>query len=149
MPINVRWDTHDPTILRYTVYERWTAYDGKQALDATGVLVEGVNERFDTIMEFKEASYFIPADLNGLWSRADYYRSRRGDKRGIIAVVKAPLFVTAIIKAAERIAYRVVEDMYLVNTVEEAYTLIQTKRAEQLLENSKAGHHSMEMPHPH
>ena len=149
MPIDVWWDTHDPTILRYTIYERWTAYDAKQTLDTTGLLVEGLNERFDLIVEFKAGSYFITADLTGLWSRIDYHHSRRGDKRGIIAVVKAPLFVSAIIKAAERIAYSVVADMYLVNTVEEAYTLIQTKRAEKLLEHSKAEHHSMEMPHPH
>jgi len=149
MPIDVWWDTHDPTILRYTVYERWTGNDAKQALNATGVLVEGLNERFDLIIEVKESAYFITTDLSSLLSRTDYYHNRRGDKRGIIAVVKAPLFVSAIIKAAERIAYTVVADMYLVNTVEEAHTLIQTKRAEKLLENSKAEHHSMEMPHPH
>lgn len=123
MPIQADWDNDTRTIIRIHVSDPWTIDDYSLATLHAYSLMEGADGCVHVIIDFTDA-YSFPKDM---LSGASAEKVHLHPRQGLVVIVKISPYLRAVIKATLRVFPRMRQNLFFTQTVQEAYTLIQTQ----------------------
>jgi len=120
MPVMVIWDNKEKTIIRQ-IYSGDTSHqDYIQAVDEFAALASSVSHIVHSIMDRREIESAPSVNISGL----RYGNQHMPANVGLRVVVKPGLFTQIMVDVGKRIAPNLVQQVYFVDTLEEAYAII-------------------------
>lgn len=121
------WDNEEKTIIRVTYGLTWTWDDYFQADQAAQALLDSVDHRVDLILDMLNTA--LPAD--SLSRIPTLIRAGIGLARpntGIVVLVGTSGYLRTLISAFQKVYPQESRRVFLVETLDEAYALIASKR---------------------
>ncbi len=120
MPIDLFWDDPQQTILHSQFGETWTLEEYHDAIDQMYEMISSVPHRVHIVSDFSR-SRSSPAKLLSIGAHIE---NRKAINSGINVIIGATSFLKSMLQVAQRL-YLIDTEIYLANSVEEAYQLIQ------------------------
>jgi hypothetical protein len=120
MPINLFWGDPHQTVLHAQFGETWTLEEYHKSIDDMYEMISSVPHRVHIVSDFSR-NRSAPA---GLLSAGSHIENRRAINSGINVVIGATSFLKSMLQVAQRL-YLTETEIYLANSVEEAYLIIQ------------------------
>lgn len=122
MGYSVEWANAEKTIVlqTYSGYVKTDEY--YQAVDESALLLSSVEHPVDLIMDGREAK---TENGKGFLMAVSYANKKVPKNQRLVLMVGAGLLIRTMGKITRSIAPRATENIYFVNTVEEAYKLIE------------------------
>lgn len=99
MPIEVKWDEENKTIIRTNFIGKWMWDDYDTAVDQVIELANRVKDRVDMISDLREADPFPPGDASPHVMR---FRSNVPDNFGILVVISSDVFTRKVVETANK-----------------------------------------------
>jgi hypothetical protein len=122
MPIQADWDNDTQTVIRIHAHDPWTIEEYSQATLQAYSMMESLTACVHVIIDFTDA-YSFPKNMLSGASGANVHIHPR---QGLVVIVKISPYLRAVIKATLRVFPRLKHNVFFTQTVQEAYTLIQT-----------------------
>lgn len=126
MSIEVRWTTPEKTILTYEVHGKWTWTELQKALTESHTLLDEVDRPTPIIADFRDSS-FIPD--RAMWRGSRLAKGRHSNTSTTV-YVGANRFMSVLFDAFKRIYPELARIALFVETMEEAYALIEAESNE-------------------
>lgn len=126
MPITVRWDNEDKTIIYYVFDRRWT-------WDEFNVVYQDVYRMLDTVDHTVHAivdlhnSQLLPADTLTHMRRLTF---QQHDNGGITVIITTNFLAQSLYSILSGVYRKALEIFKLAPTVEEAYAIIEREQAQ-------------------
>jgi hypothetical protein len=120
MPIDLFWGDPQQTILHAQFGETWTLDEFHTAIDEMYVMISAMPHTVHIVNDFSH-NRSLPSRLLSVGSHVE---NRKAINTGINIIVGATAFIKSILQAAQRTYLNEIE-IYLANSVEEAYQIIQ------------------------
>jgi len=128
MPVEVRWDEEDPTIIRIDVVGDWTWEEYDASTDILQAMILSVEERVDIIADLRQTGAMPPVDI----STSIRYMRRSRDSRpanfGITVNIGGNAFIKEVFKTMDIIDVNKPKTAW-VSTLEAARQYITEHRA--------------------
>jgi hypothetical protein len=127
MPYQVTWDDEEQTIAVQTYSGTATMKDYYQAIDESAQLLSSVDHTVDLIMDLTA----MKSDLKGFLTAVSYANKQVPANQRLVVVVGANRFVQTMGRIAGTIAPKATENVYFVDTLEDAHRVITEYRRSQ------------------
>ena len=127
MPYQVTWDDEEKTIVVQTYSGKVIIEEYYRAIDESAELLSSVQHPVDLIMDASEAK----TDMKGFLTAVSYANKKVPANQRFVIVVGANRFVQTMGKVAGTIAPKATENVYFVDTLEDAHTVITEYRRSQ------------------
>jgi len=127
MPFQVTWDDKEKTIVVQTYSGKVLVEDYYDAIDKSAELLSSVQHPVDLIMDTSEAK----TDMKGFLTAASYANKKVPENQRLVIVVAAGRFMQTMAKIAGTIAPKATENVYFVDTLEDARNVITEYRQSQ------------------
>jgi hypothetical protein len=121
MPIQTMWGNADQTVILVTFSEMWTLDEYYASVDTMFALTTSVAHTVHSISDFSKS--FAPPSR--LLSTGQHIENCKTVNSGINIIVGAKGFIIAMLQIAQRL-YLIDMPIYLANSIEEGYNIIQT-----------------------
>lgn len=120
MPYQVTWVDEEKTIVAQTYTGKVLIEDYYHAVDESATLLSSVEHPVDLIMDATEAH----TDMKGFLTAASYANKKVPENQRLVIVIGANRFVQTMGKIAGTIAPKATENLYFVDTLEDAHRVI-------------------------
>lgn len=120
MPYQVTWDDEEKTIVVQTYSGKVLVEEYYNAVDKSAQLLSSVNHTVDLIMDLTD----MKSDLKGFLTAVSYANKKVPSNQRLVTVVGANRFAQTMAKIAGTIAPKATENVYFVDTLEEAHRVI-------------------------
>lgn len=127
MSHSIEWIDQDRKIVLQKYFDQIKHEDFYDAVDKSAKMISSVEHIVDIIIDMREAK----TDLKGFFQAASYANKKVPDNQGVVVVIGASRFTQMMVKVAESIAPKATEDLYFVDTLEEAMRIIEARRGAQ------------------
>ena len=127
MPFQVTWDDKEKTIVVQTYSGKVLVEDYYDAIDKSAELLSSVQHPVDLIMDTSEAK----TDMKGFLTAASYANKKVPENQRLVIVVAADRFMQTMARIAGTIAPKAAENVYFVDTLEDARNVITEYRQSQ------------------
>lgn len=124
MPIELFWGNSEQTVLYAQFGETWTLEEFHTLIDEMYEMISAARHTVHIINDFSRSR----SSPNRLLSLGPHIERRKAINTGIHIIIGATAFLKSMIHAAQRM-YLTDSRIYLVNSVDEAYQIIQEYRA--------------------
>jgi hypothetical protein len=121
MPVSADWDNEAHTVVRVQIHDPWDTQQYSQATLQAWSLIESVDHTVDLIIDFTDAYSFPKSIL----SQASITNIHIHPRQGLVIGVKISPYLQAVIKTTIRVFPRLGHKLCFVQTVQDAYELIQ------------------------
>lgn len=125
MAIDIQWDNEEKTIVRQTYGEVVTPEEYYQMVKQSAELLNSVNHPVDLIVDLRKLKF----TLRGMTTMTQYANKMVPANQRIVVAVGLPATIKQIINLLMRIAPRAAKNTYYVDTIEEAYRILEEQRA--------------------
>jgi len=127
------WNNPEHTIILVTFDGVWESADIYRMINKGVSMLKSVNHPVDSIFDFTRST-FSPTNL---LSAAEKMENDLQENNRLAVIVKANVYIRSIIKVAKIFAPRALENIHFVNTVEQAYDLIQKQSDQDFIQEVK------------
>jgi len=127
------WNNPEHTIILVTFDGVWESADIYRMINKGVSMLKSVNHPVDSIFDFTRST-FSPTNL---LSAAEKMENDLQENNRLAVIVKANVYIRSIIKVAKIFAPKALENIYFVNTLEQAYHLIQTYSDQVIIQEIK------------
>jgi hypothetical protein len=120
MPVDLVWDNEERTILRQIYSGHLQLEDYIKAVNELESMAKTVSHTVHSVMDRTQ----ILSTPNVALPAMRYANSHVPPNLGLRVVIKASMFTQFIVDIGRRVAPRLIDKVYFVNTLEEAHALI-------------------------
>jgi hypothetical protein len=120
MPVAMDWDTPERRIIRVTFLGEWDVDDIHRMITKRNSMMECVNHPVHQILDMT-ASTSSPSNLLSITNRAELPPSKTGS---LVMVINASNYIKSVAKIMRRLSPRLFEDIYSVDSLDQAYAKI-------------------------
>jgi hypothetical protein len=124
MPVSIRWEDDDKTVMRYTIQGRWTWEELYPCFEEGIEMAKSVSHRFDVIIDFSQTSHLPGNAITHLRGIAE----RQVGNMGVGIFVTSSRVLLAIFQVAVKVYPKIAHYFRMVATEAEAYALIEQAR---------------------
>lgn len=124
MPIRTFWDDQNKTVIHVVFEEKWGLNDFDGMVNDIRQMRDGARHRIDIILDFTAS--FSGYNLN-LLSVISHIERIISNHTGITLLVKPPPYVKYLVGVVDKIAPRITQDLHMVDSLEQAYELLERK----------------------
>ena len=124
MPIRTFWDDENKTVIRVVFEEKWGLDDFDGMVNDIRQMRAGARYRIDVLLDFTTSFSGYSLNLLPIITRIERIIANH---TGITVLVKGPPYVKYLVGVVDKIAPRITQDLYLVDSLADAYELLEKK----------------------